>query len=70
MSIENWELCEGCDCYDKDNKIDRCDARIEPSFNDCLCPCINCLIKMCCTHSCKEFEKYTDNFSIKIWRED
>jgi hypothetical protein len=64
-----WKLCEGCDCYDGDyydsdeGVANRCISGIRPSLNDLSCPCINCLIKGCCTNICENYENYSKKFS-------
>lgn len=52
------KLCDGCLMHEK-YKVNpfsntKCDGYI---VKDIGCPCINCLIKMICTTTCKEIEE-------------
>ena len=61
-------ICKGCDCYDDRIEIaNTCDAGVEPFIDTFECPCLNCLIKMCCTNVCDRFDKYSKKFDMKVW---
>jgi len=63
MSLTDWDLCKGCDCYSSVIiEGNRCDGRIEPNIGSYHCPCINCLLKMCCSVTCKAFDEYSKKF--------
>jgi hypothetical protein len=56
----NWNVCHGCECYDKEEYD--CLGRVLPYYNNEKCPCLKCLLKMCCSKSCPDFSQYADTF--------
>jgi hypothetical protein len=56
----NWTGCKGCECYQQ-GTIYKCSVRIYPLYNDNTCPCLKCLVKMCCSGMCDEFYNYFKN---------
>jgi len=62
-----WSLCEGCSCYNNNNKELKCSAGNEPFLDNSLCPCINCLLKMCCSQICEKFIYHTKKISMTFF---
>lgn len=55
MFIKNDQLLEKCNgCYfsrhDEVKKL----CRFRRSFQNALCPCIECIIKVCCSERCEK----------------
>jgi hypothetical protein len=58
--------CDGCNDY----YSGICLANHNSRFEDQLCPCQNCLIKMTCKKSCKPYKTYQNNYHNWIKEND
>ena len=54
--------CKGCDCF---NGKEQCNGHVKPAIKEDICPCLKCLLKMCCSISCPDFKEYSNIF---IWK--
>ena len=50
--FDKYKQCEGCLYYDEN-------CGTIPQIDNSVCPCVSCLVKMVCTHTCDEWLNYT-----------
>lgn len=58
--------CQGCKSFLNEGNDHYCDAEVTNTVGQYKCPCINCIVKMVCENTCKDFKRYANMYIKEV----